>query len=109
MTTNTLSRIENTTADDLQAISRLMDEYVATENDAVLQTALQKINERPSLFRRLFPTAYEKQQQVAMLEMMRSIAKSKEELFRIYTGVQIEIARKQGDALIASVGMALQA
>jgi hypothetical protein len=37
------------------------------------------------------------------------LAASKEQLFGVYTEVQLEIARKQGDALIASVGMHLQA
>jgi hypothetical protein len=67
------------------------------------------MNEKPGLIARLFPTAYEKEQQRITVQRMRSLAKSREDMFKLYTDVQLEIARKQGDALIASVGMDLQA
>jgi hypothetical protein len=103
-----LSHIEGTSVDELKQISVSMQQYIRTENEAALQTALDKINQKPGLLRRLFPTAYEKEQQRITVQRMRSMAKAKEDLFKLYTDVQLEIARKQGDALIASVGMDLQ-
>jgi hypothetical protein len=105
---NKLSRLDGTPTEDLRQISSAMQQYLNTENEATLNTAIEKLNQRPGLVQRLFPTAYQKEQQRIDIQRMRSIANSKEEMFRLYTEVQLEIAKKQGDALIASVGMHLQ-
>lgn len=104
-----LSHLEGTSVDELKQISLEVQQYITTENETTLQAALDKMNQRPGLMARLFPTAYEKEQQRITLHKMRSMAEAKEEMFKLYTQVQLEIARKQGDALIASVGMQLHA
>jgi hypothetical protein len=39
---------------------------------------------------------------------MRSLYKAKDQFFQLYTNVQLEIARKRGDALVAAVGTDMQ-
>lgn len=98
----------DTSVEYLKQIANAMQQYVSTENEAALQTALDKINQKPDLMARLFPTVLEKEKRLAILQRMRSMGRANEELFDLYTKVQLEIARIQGDALVASVGVNLQ-
>lgn len=100
---------EETPIEELKQISVAMKDYISTENETAMQTVVEKINKKPGLFARLFPNAYEKEQQRITLDRMRTMYKAKKEFFELYTAIQLEIARKQGDALIASVGMELRA
>jgi hypothetical protein len=93
---------------DLAEISQVMHEYMQTRSDHAIQVAVEKCNERPGVIRRFFPNAYEKEQQRITIQEMRDLAESEEKMLALYTAVRLEIARKQGDALIASAGMQLQ-
>jgi hypothetical protein len=106
--TDKLSHLGDTSVEELKQISVAVQQYVSTENEVALQTALDKINQKPQLIARLFPSALEKEKQRTILQRMRSMGRANEEMFKLYTEVQLEIARKQGDALVASVGMNLQ-
>lgn len=103
-----LAKLDSSSIQELQMISDNVRKYVDTENDATLQIALQKINQRPGLLRTLFPGKFEKLQSQLTLEKMQSIYEAKEKMFILYTGIQLEIARQQGDALIAATGMHLR-
>lgn len=105
---NKLSKLEGGSIAELQSISNEVKKYVDTENDATLQVALQKINQKPNFWQKLFPSKFQKMQDDLTINKMQSIYKAKEQMFAIYTGVQLEIARQQGDALIAATGMHLQ-
>lgn len=105
---NKLSKLESSSIAELQSISNEVKKYVDNENDAMLQVALQKINQNPNFWQRLFPGKFQKMQEELTMNKMQNIYKAKEQMFSIYTGVQLEIARQQGDALIAATGMHLQ-
>lgn len=97
-----------TPIEDLKQISMAMKDYINTEDETAMEKVVQKINKKPGLLSRLFPNAYEKEEQRITLDRMRTIYKAKKDFFELYTVIQLEIARKQGDALIASAGMSLQ-
>ncbi len=93
---------------DLNDIATTMTEYINTENEAVMQTAIERINRNPGLIARIFPNAFEKEEQRITLDRMRTLYEKKKQYFELYTAIRVEIARKQGDALVASVGIELQ-
>jgi hypothetical protein len=93
---------------DLRVISTAMKEYINTENEAVMQTVVDRINRNPGLIRRLFPNAFEKEEQRITLDRMRTFYDKKKQFFELYAAMQLEMARMQGDALVASVGIDLQ-
>jgi len=95
--------------DELKTIAVSMQRYVETENDETVQQIAVVMQKNSGFWSRMFPTQLQKEQNRAVAERVRALYKSKDQFFKLYTDVQIEIARKQGDALIASVGMDLQA
>ncbi len=102
---NHLSKLGDNSIQDLQAISESVKKYVDTENDATLQVALERINNKPNFWQRLFPNKITKELDQMSIEKMRGVFQAKEKMFEIYTEVQLEIARQQGDTLIAAAGM----
>jgi len=105
---NKLARLDSSSIAELQEIANDVKKYVDTENDATLEMAMEKIGEKPNFFQRLFPTKFQKMQNDLTMRKMQSVYQAKERMFEIYTGIQLEIARQQGDALIAATGMHLQ-
>jgi hypothetical protein len=95
--------------DDLKNIAVSMQRYVETENDDTVQQIAVVMQKNSGFWSRMFPTQLQKEQNRAVSERVRALYKSKEQFFKLYTDVQLEIARKQGDALISTVGMDLQA
>lgn len=59
--TDKLSHLGDTSVEELKQISVAVQQYVSTENEVALQTALDKINQKPQLIARLFPSALEKE------------------------------------------------
>ena len=105
---NKLSKLDSSSIEELQTISNDVKKYVDTENDAMLQVALEKINQKPNFWQKLFPGKFQKMQEELTINKMQSIYKAKDQMFALYTGIQLEIARQQGDALIAATGMHLR-
>lgn len=107
--TENLARLQDTSVDELVQISAAMETYIQTESDGALSTTLDRLDRKPGIINRLFPGAYEKELQRVDIARLATSAAARDNIFVLYTEVQLEIARKQGDALIASVGMHLQA
>jgi len=98
---------DDVTMDDLQGISAAMQYHVRNESEqsmAEISAALQ----RKGAFFGLFPTAIQKTHEALTIEKMRSLYKAKDQFFQLYTNVQLEMARKRGDALVAAVGTDMQ-
>lgn len=95
--------------DELKSMAVSMQRYVETDNDETVQQIAEVMQNNSGFWSRMFPTQLQKEQNRAVADRVRALYKSKEQFFKLYTDVQLEIARKQGDALIASVGMDLQA
>jgi hypothetical protein len=106
--TESLARTEET-VDELVQISEGMRRYLETEHADALQTTIERLNQRPGLVRRFFPTAYDAELQRLDVAKLRATADAKEALFTLYSEIRMEIARKQGDALIKATGTHLQA
>jgi len=94
---------------DLTQVSEAMKLFISQENDAVLQMAIDRMNQQPSLWRRWFPDAFDREQAKITLDRVRSAYAAKKQFLDAYVSVQLEITRRRGDALIAAVGMDLQA
>lgn len=105
---NKLANLESSSIAELQNIAKDVKKYIDTENDATLEMAMQKINQMPNFFQKLFPSKFQKMQENLTMRKMQSVYDAKERMFEIYTGIQLEIARQQGDALIAATGMHLR-
>lgn len=103
-----VARAGDGSVQELKDISLMMKDYIDGESDAVMQTAVARINRNPGLISRIFPNAFEKEEQRITLDRMRTMYQKKKDFFDLYAAIQLDIARKQGDALIASVGMELQ-
>lgn len=109
MTDKLAAKSTGVSVDDLKTIAVSMQRYVESENDETVQQIAVVMQKNSGFWSRMFPTQLQKEQNRAVAERVRALYKSKEQFFKLYTDVQLEIARKQGDALIASVGMDLQA
>lgn len=109
MTDKLAAKSSGVSVDDLKTIAVSMQRYVESENDETVQQIAVVMQKNAGFWSRMFPTQIQKEQNHAVAERVRALYKSKEQFFKLYTDVQLEIARKQGDALIASVGMDLQA
>lgn len=93
---------------DLRTIASSMESYIETDNDETIGQVAEVIKKNSGFWSSLFPNEIEVEQNRAASERLRSLYKSKEKFFKLYTDIKLEIVRKQGDALIASVGMDLK-
>lgn len=105
---NQLSKLGENSLQDLQSISESIKNYVDRENDVVLQTVVEKIKTNENMLQKLLPNKTTRVYKKMLTEKMYNVFKSQEHMFEIYTEIQIEIARQQGDALIAATGMQLR-
>lgn len=94
---------------DLIEVSEGMKNYISNENDAVLEMAVERMNRNPTLWRRMFPDAFDREQKKITLDRVRSAWAAKKGFLDGYVAVQMNIASMRGDALIAAVGMDLRA
>jgi hypothetical protein len=102
------------TVNDLKDIEMTMTEYISTEHDAALETAVERINKiTPGLLEKLFPNffenAFKREDRRIALDRMRTVHDKKKQILELYTAFRLEIARRECDALLASKGMQLQA
>jgi len=101
-----LSIIENEgNVDDLRVLSQNMQSYIQSENDEMLSTVVDKLNERKGLYRKIFPTEFQKEHDKLTLQSMKQLYANKQRYMNLCVDIQIEVAKKQGDALIAAVGI----
>lgn len=105
---NSLSEIQDTSVGELQSIATNISRYLETENEDSLSSALFRIRGKPSLLSRLFPTEYEKVANELAIQKLDRIHRSKEKLLGVYVNIELEIARKKGDALISATGTHMQ-
>jgi len=103
-----LARLNNSSIQELQEIGQSVQKYIEIQDDATFNLALEKMNQKPNFWQKLFPDKYQKIQQEITINRIQNMHKVREQMFAIYTSVQLEVARQQGDAIIASVGMELQ-
>lgn len=93
---------------DLRTIANSMERYMETNNEETIGQVAEVLKNNSGFWASLFPTDLEKEQNRAAVERLRSLYKAKEQFFKLYTDIKLEIVKKQGEALIASVGMDLQ-
>jgi len=98
---------DDVTMDELQNISAAMQRHVRSETEQSYEEITTALKRRGSFFG-LFPTAIQKANEQLTIEKMRTLYKAKDQFFQLYTNVQLEIARKRGDALVAAVGTDMQ-
>ena len=91
-------------AADLQVVSSAMKDYIHNENEQALETINTQVAKNPGFWRRLFPNEFEKENARIALDRMRTIYETKKTFFKLYTDVQLEIARRHGEALLVTVG-----
>ncbi len=97
---NDLAPIKDASDNELREMSTAMRQYLTAENEVAFRTALDKIGQKQNLISRIFPTAIQKEERRIVLQKMKATAKAQEEMYRLYTDVQLKIGRRQGDALV---------
>ncbi|MEU4242931.1 hypothetical protein [Actinoplanes sp. NPDC026619] len=108
MSLQPITHLPNTSLDELEQVSTGMQEYMRAATAESREAALESMNRR-GVMQRLFPSQYEKERQRIGVQTLRQMSEAKRDLLDVFTRTQIEIARKQADALIATQGMHLQA
>jgi hypothetical protein len=107
-----LSLLKETSDKELQGIAEIVGKFINSTNaqdDILMLQAITKINANSGLLSFFFPNELGKEQQKMTLEIMRKMHTSRLQLLEIYTNLKIEIAKKSADAMLAAVGMDLQA
>lgn len=99
---------DDMSVNDLKSIASSMERYMETDSEETVQQIAEVLKNNSGFWTLLFPTDLEREQNRAAVERLRSLYKSKERFFKLYTDVKLEIVKKQGEALVASVGMDLQ-
>jgi hypothetical protein len=94
---------------DLVAVSDQMKAYIGSENDEILEMTVARMNRAPSLWRRIFPDAFDREQQKILLDRVRTAHKDRRIFLDAYVTTQLEIVRRRGDAFVAATSMDLRA
>lgn len=95
-------------SNELYQIAEKLEQYMESENEALLREITKDLNKQPGLFSTIFPSSLQKAEDKISIEKMRLIYRRKEMFFEFYSNIKLEIARRMADALIAPVGMDLQ-
>jgi hypothetical protein len=105
MTTQALSQVDDSAISDLMQVGQAMKTYISNENDAVLALVGERMNRNPGLWRGLFPDAFDKEQTKINLDRLRSAYGAKKAFLDVFVAVQLDIAKRRGNALIAATAM----
>jgi hypothetical protein len=108
-TTSHQTSHDQNSVDDLLAISEGMKVYISSENDAVLDSVLERINNKPTLMQKIFPGKLGRLQDKIALSQLETAFKDRRALLDAFVATQLEIARRRGDALVVVTSVDLQA
>jgi hypothetical protein len=100
-----LSKLDETSVSELTAVSGAMQTYIQSSTVEARQNAVELLGQQGKVMRRLFPNELTRTQNQIAIAGMRQVAEGKAELLGLYMRTQIEIAKKQADALIAAQGI----
>jgi len=95
--------------DDLAVVSNSMKEYIDNDSDAVLSTIVARMNKAPSMWRKIFPSAFDREQDKVALDQFKTAYKDRRALLDAFVATQLEIAKRRGDAFVVAVSVDLQA
>jgi hypothetical protein len=96
------AKLSDAPVEYLANVSAQIRQYIREENDDALHGVLALVDQKPALFSRLLPTPLEKEQRRVAGEQVRQIADDKRKMVELYTHFQLEIARREGEVLIAA-------
>jgi hypothetical protein len=92
---------------DLETISDTLAAAIR-DNDSISQNDIDEAFERGGVLAQIVPSKVERAKQDLAVKGMREQAARRGAMMEIYAETRLEIARKQADTLIASVGISLQ-
>jgi hypothetical protein len=107
MTNGDLDRVDvdkmsNAPVEYLSTVSSRVRQFIREDSDEALRSVVELAEQRPGIFTRLLPTPFEKEQRRVAAEQVRQIADNKRGMLDLYTHIQLEIARREGEVLIAA-------
>jgi hypothetical protein len=94
---------------DLVAVSDQMKAYISTENDEILEMTVAQMNRKPTLWAKIFPNEFDREQKKILLDRVRSAYKDRRAFLNAFVATQLEIAKRRGDALVVATSMDLRA
>lgn len=96
------------TVTDLEAISTTITNALHGDGGGLGSELEAAFNQKGRFLARLLPTQVERARQTVAVNAIKEKAIQHSAMMELYSTTQLEIARKQADALIASVGVDLQ-
>jgi hypothetical protein len=102
MTSGNVEKLESASVEYLSNVAGQMKQLIRDESEEALQGVVSLVEMRPGLLSRLLPTEFEKEKRNIAALQVRQIADNKRAMLALYTEVQLEIARREGEVLIAS-------
>jgi hypothetical protein len=104
-----LSRLDSdVTVTDLEAIGTTIVNALRDDDNGSQRELEEAFDRKGNLLARIWPTQVEKARQGVAVRTMKEQAVRRAAMMELYSETRLEIARKQADALIASVGISLQ-
>ena len=94
---------------DLAEVSEMMQQYISTDDDAILKMTITRMNKEQSWWRKVFPDAFGRTQNEISLDSLKTAAKNRKAFIDCFVSTQLEIARRRGDALVTATALDLQA
>ena len=87
---------------NLDNVANAIRSTVIQEDDEVFELLASELNKSPSLAKRLFPSELEIASEKITVERIRSLAAKKDMMMDSYFKLKIEMARAEGEALLAA-------
>lgn len=97
-----MDKLSDAPVEYLSTVSGRIRQFIREDSEETLRSVVELAELRPALFSRLLPTAYEKEQRRIAAEQVRQIADNKRGMLELYTNIQLAIARREGEVLIAA-------
>ena len=102
-----LQRLDDQPMDVLVKVADEVRGYMLDADASAKHVSQLQLERRLSLFSRLFPTAFEREQQRLASSTVRAIAESKLALLEYHAELQLAMAKQKGQTLLAAQGSKL--
>ena len=89
-------------ADSLQKLATNLKSMIETRSDEAASAVEFEIRRRPGLFGLMFPGRVLKENEELTIQNMKDVYQSRQEMFKAYINVQMEILKNEGQMIIKS-------
>lgn len=94
--------------ENLTEVGEMMKKYISSDSDSILEATLTRMNQQPSVWRKIIPSAFDREQKKIALDLLRTAYKDRRAFIDCFVATQLEITRRRGDALVMATSLDLQ-